>query len=379
MEEISFRTKLFIGENALDRLINITAEKIFIVTDPYIEQSKMISEVTNRLDHRDNEYLIFSDIVPDPPIETVAAGVKVIQEFEPRVIIAIGGGSAIDAAKAMKDFSIKLSPQHENMKFIAIPTTSGTGTEVTSFSVITDTANHVKHPLVADTMLPDEAILATALVKSVPPEVTADTGMDVLTHALEAYVSTKANDFSDAFAEKAVQLIFDYLPRCYQFGHDLEAREKVHHASCLAGLAFNMVGLGINHSIAHVCGAQFHIPHGRMNALLLTSVIEYNAELQGFATSNTSVAAKKYAQLAKIVGGLPTANSRIAVNSLIQQINQLKKQLHMPTNLRACGITKEQVMAAKEAICIAALNDGCTNTNPRKPTSKDIAMIVEKL
>jgi 1-propanol dehydrogenase len=379
MDEISFRTKIFIGEDALDRLTKITAEKIFIVTDPYIEQSGMIREVTTRLDQRDNEYLIFSDIVPDPPIETVAAGVKAIGEFEPRVIIAIGGGSAIDAAKAMKDFSIKLSPQHEDMKFIAIPTTSGTGTEVTSFSVITDAANHFKHPLVADTMLPDEAILATNLVKSVPPAVTADTGMDVLTHALEAYVSTKANDFSDAFAEKAIQLIFDYLPRCYQDGDDLEAREKVHHASCMAGLAFNMVGLGINHSIAHVCGAQFHIPHGRMNALLLISVIEYNAELQGFATSGNNVAAKKYAQLAKIVGGAPVTNTRIAVNNLIHQIAQLKKLLHMPTNLRACGITKQQFLTAKDAICLAALNDGCTSTNPRKPTYIDIEMILEKL
>jgi alcohol dehydrogenase class IV len=264
------------------------------------------------------------------------------------------------------------------MKFIAIPTTSGTGTEVTSFSVITDEANHVKHPLVADTLLPDEAILDTILVKSVPASVTADTGMDVLTHAIEAYVSTKANDFSDAFAEKAVQLIFDYLPRVFKDGNDLEAREKVHHASCLAGMAFNMVGLGINHSIAHVCGAQFHIPHGRMNALLLTSVIEYNAELQGFMNSSHSVAAKKYAQLAKIVG-FPATNSRIGVKSLIQHINQLKKVLHMPSNLRVCGITKEQLMTAKEAICDAALNDGCTNTNPRIPTSKDIETIVEKL
>jgi 1-propanol dehydrogenase len=203
--------------------------------------------------------------------------------------------------------------------------------------------------------------------------------MDVLTNALEAYVSTKANDFSDAFAEKAVQLIFDYLPRCYRDGSDLEAREKVHHASCMAGLAFNMVGLGINHSIAHVCGAQFHIPHGRMNALLLTSVIEYNAELQGFSTSGNSVAAKKYAQLAKIVGGAPVTNTRIAVNKLIQQIAQLKKLLHMPTNLRACGITKQQFLTAKDAICLAALNDGCTSTNPRKPTYIDIEMILEKL
>ncbi|MEH7299758.1 1-propanol dehydrogenase PduQ [Neobacillus drentensis] len=378
MEEISFRTKIFIGEHALDRLNQITAERIFIVTDPFIEKSGMTAEVTNRLQSKDNEYQIFSDIVPDPPIETVAAGVKVIQEFNPSVLIAIGGGSAIDAAKAMKDFAIRLSPQQKDMKFIAIPTTSGTGTEVTSFSVITDEVNHVKHPLVSDALLPDEAILDTHLVKSVPPTVTADTGMDVLTHAIEAYVSTKANDFSDAFAEKAVQLIFDYLPRCYKDGNDLEAREKVHHASCLAGLAFNMVGLGINHSIAHVCGAQFHIPHGRMNALLLTPVIEYNAGLQGLTHQSFSAAAKKYAQLAR-VSGLPAANVRVGINSLIQHINQLKRELQMPTSLRACGLKKEQVMSALAAISEAALKDGCTATNPRIPTSKEIETIVEKL
>ncbi|CAH2714721.1 Aldehyde-alcohol dehydrogenase [Neobacillus rhizosphaerae] len=378
MKEISFRTNIFIGENSLDRLMKITSEKVFIVTDPFIEQSGMMKEVTNRLENKDNDYFIFSDIVPDPPIETVAAGVKAIQEFGPGIMIAIGGGSAIDAAKAMKDFSIKLSPHQQAIKFIAIPTTSGTGTEVTSFSVITDEVNQVKHPLVADSLLPDEAILDTTLVKSVPASVTADTGMDVLTHAIEAYVSTNANDFSDAFAEKAVQLIFDYLPRCYKDGNDLEAREKVHHASCLAGMAFNMVGLGVNHSIAHVCGAQFHIPHGRMNALLLTTVIEYNAEIQGFSAGGQSFAAKKYAQLAKIVG-FPATNSRIGVNSLIKHINQLKKELHLPVNLRACGITKEKLLASIGKISEAALIDGCTPTNPRKPTTKDIESIVEKI
>jgi 1-propanol dehydrogenase len=376
MKEISFHTKIFIGENALDRLTKLTREKIFLVTDPFIEQSGMIKVVTSRLDENGNEYNIFSDIVPDPPIETVATGVKVMQELRPSVIIAIGGGSAIDAAKAMKDFSKKLFPEQADMIFIAIPTTSGSGTEVTSFSVITDQAKHVKYPLVSDTLLPDEAILDASLIKSVPPSVTADTGMDVLTHAIEAYVSTEANDFSDAFAEKAVQLIFDYLPRAYKDGNDREAREKVHHASTLAGMAFNMVGLGINHSIAHVCGAQFHIPHGRMNSILLPTVIEYNADLQGF--SDYSTAAKKYAKLAKILG-LPSSNIRVGLFNLIQHINQLSKELHMPSSLKTCGISYEQMKAVKEMITETALKDGCTPTNPRIPTSKDIETILEKI
>lgn len=378
MIEISLRTKLFIGENALDSLLKIKGQKVFIIADPFIVQSGIVKEVTTRLDSQNNEYNIFNDIVPDPPIETVTVGVNALQEFVPSIIIAIGGGSAIDAAKAIKDFSTKLFPQIEKIKFIAIPTTSGTGSEVTSFSVITDQEKHVKYPLVADSLLPDEAILDTLLVTSVPPAITADTGLDALTHALEAYVSTNANDFSDALAEKAVQLIFDYLPRSYRDGEDMEAREKVHHASCLAGMAFNMAGLGINHSIAHVCGAQFHIPHGRMNALLLTAVIEYNADLQGFSNSGQSMAARKYAQLAK-KAGFPAANIRSGVNSLIQHIQQLKKELNMPQNLRACDQTYEHIMEVIETISHAALKDGCTKTNPRTPTHTDIETIVKKI
>jgi 1-propanol dehydrogenase len=376
MKEIYFRTKIYIGENALDRLHNIENERIFIVTDPFIQQSGMIHEVTNRIEQHGNQYRIFSDIVPDPPIETVAAGVSYMHELNPSVIIAIGGGSAIDAAKAMKDFSQKVLQDQTDITFIAIPTTSGSGTEVTSFSVITDQAKQLKYPLVADSLLPDEAILDASLIKSVPASVTADTGLDVLTHAIEAYVSMNANDFSDAMAEKAIGLIFEFLPRAYKDGNDLEAREKVHHASTLAGMAFNMVGLGINHSIAHVCGAQFHIPHGRMNAILLPAVIEFNAGQAGY--SDTSHVAKKYAKLAKILG-FSAANIRVGMVNLIQQINLLKKELNMPPNLRGCGVTLEQLATAKETISQAALNDGCTPTNPRVPTAKDIEMILDKI
>lgn len=378
MEEISFRTRLFIGNHALDRLLKMDSQKVIVIADPFIMESGIIHEVTTRLDANRNEYQIFSDIVPDPPIETITSGVKALQTFKPSIMIAIGGGSAIDAAKAIKEFYQKLSGQPEKIKFIAIPTTSGTGSEVTSFSVITDLEKQVKYPLVADTLLPDEAILDANLVKTVPPAVTADTGMDVLTHALEAYVSINANDFSDALAEKAVQLIFDYLPRCCRDGNDLEAREKVHHASCLAGMAFNMAGLGINHSIAHACGAQFHIPHGRMNALLLGVVIEYNAELTGFSTSDPCLAARKYAYLAK-KAGLPASTAKLGVNSLMKQIQQLKKDINMPQNLRACGLTHDRVMSSLDAISEAAMNDGCTNTNPRKLNREDIAAIVKKI
>lgn len=380
MEEISFRTKIYTGENALDRLITISGEKIMIIADPYIVKSGIIKEVVSRLESNNNPYIIFDDIIPDPPLETVAAGVKELLHFSPNIIIAIGGGSAIDAAKAIKDFSEKLQPKQSKITFIAIPTTSGTGSEVTSFSVITDKDKGVKYPLVADSLLPDEAILDTALVKSVPPAITADTGMDVLTHALEAYVSTKANSFSDAFAEKAIGLVFEYLPRAYENGDDIEAREKIHHASCLAGLAFNMAGLGINHSIAHVCGAQFKIAHGRMNALLLPAVIEYNANLPGYDnhTASLTTAAVKYAHAAKIIDS-PSTNARSGVKNLLARIIKLKKTLHIPDSLTDCGVTKEQLKEAKEKIIASALNDACTVTNPRAPSSSDIESIIDKI
>lgn len=380
MEEFSLHTKIFFGENALDRLKSINNERIMVVTDPYIEKSGMICEVIDRIKSNNNQYMIFSEIIPDPPVEIVAAGVKVLQQFAPKYIIAIGGGSAIDAAKAIKDFSGKLQENSSNLTFIAIPTTSGTGTEVTSFSVITDREEAVKYPLVADSLLPDEAILDTALVQSVPRTITADTGMDVLTHALEAYVSTKANNFSDAFAEKAIQLVFEYLPRAFKDGNDLEAREKVHHASCLAGLAFNMVGLGINHSIAHACGAQFSIAHGRMNAILLPAVIEYNANLQGYENrdQNFSNAAIKYAHVARIIG-VQTINIRSGVKSLVTQIIKLEKLLNLPDSLTKCGVTTDQFRKAKEKIIHSALNDTCTKTNPRMPTMNEIETILNKI
>ncbi len=368
------------GENALDRLKSFQNEKIMIVTDPFIEKSGIIKEIICRIDGNNNSYIIFNEIIPDPPIETVAIGVKVLQQFSPNIMIAIGGGSAIDAAKAIKDFSGKLNRDQASLTFIAIPTTSGTGSEVTSFSVITDKDAAVKYPLVADSLLPDEAILDSSLVQSVPPAITADTGMDVLTHALEAYVSTKANDFSDAFSEKAIQLIFKYLPRAYRDGDDLEAREKVHHASCLAGLAFNMVGLGINHSIAHACGAQFNIPHGRMNAILLTAVIDYNAALPDFNErgKHYTKAAKKYAHIANIIGS-PSTNPRSGVKGLQAQITKISNLLNIPENLKKCGVSKEKLQGAKERIIEAALNDACTKTNPRSPSSFEIEKILDKI
>ncbi|SMF80330.1 Alcohol dehydrogenase, class IV [Paenibacillus uliginis N3/975] len=377
MDKISIKTDIYLGQGALDRLTDWRNRRIFVVTDPFIIKSGMINMLFERL-HDSNEQYIFSNIVPDPPVEVVTEGVEALGAFQADLIIAIGGGSAIDAAKAMKLFAQKILKQHD-IPFVAIPTTSGTGSEVTSFSVISDKEKNIKYPLVSDDMLPQEAILDPELVKSVPNFITADTGMDVLTHAIEAYVSTKANDISDALAEKAIKLVFAYLPRAYNDGNDLEAREKMHNASCLAGMAFNITSLGLNHGIAHVAGAKFKIAHGRMNSLLLTHVIEFNADYKpGYGREESSAVAARYAEISKSLG-LSAPNAKSGVRSLVQAIKQLQKQLQMPQTLRECGVEISTLEKMREGIAEGALQDGCTATNPRVPAAADIVEILNKM
>ncbi|MCY9517034.1 1-propanol dehydrogenase PduQ [Paenibacillus apiarius] len=377
MDRISMKTDIYLGQGALDRLSEWRNKRIFIVTDPFMVKSGMINMLFERL-HESNEQYIFSNIVPDPPVEIVTEGVEALGSFQADLMIAIGGGSAIDAAKAMKIFAQKILDERD-MPFVAIPTTSGTGSEVTSFSVISDKKKNIKYPLVSDDMLPQEAILDPELVKSVPDFITADTGMDVLTHAIEAYVSTKANDISDALAEKAIKLVFAYLPRAYKDGNDLEAREKMHNASCLAGMAFNIASLGLNHGIAHVAGAKFKIAHGRMNSLLLPHVIEFNADYKpGYGKEESNRAAARYAEISKSLG-LPASHAKSGVRSLVQAIKQLQKQLRMPQTLQDCNVDQATLEEMGAAIAEGALHDGCTATNPRVPAASDVVGILNKM
>ena len=278
MKSFDIKTKIYFGEQALDRLTEIPYNKILIITDPFMAESSLIQLITEPLKKGNKQFEIYKNIVPDPPIDKISEGVVKMLDYRPDAIVAVGGGSAIDSSKAIREFALKID-HYADVALIAIPTTSGTGSEVTSFAVVSDNKEHKKFPLVSRDLTPDEAILDAELVKSVPPAITADTGMDTFTHALEACVSTDRNEFSNALAEKAVELCGVFLLRAYLDGNDTHARQKMHSASCLAGMAFNSASLGLNHSMAHQLGAEFHIPHGRANAMLLPHIISFNSDI----------------------------------------------------------------------------------------------------
>lgn len=374
MEKIRFGTTLYIGENSLARLSEWENERVLIITDHFIAQSEILETVISYFSNN-VETMVFSEVVPDPPIDTIVLGLEKSKDFHPTVLLALGGGSAIDAAKAMLYFG-RMNGIFDKIPFIVIPTTSGTGSEVTNFSIITDSEKEVKYPLISDDILPDEAILDVSLVIGLPPVQTADTGIDVLTHALEAYVSTQSNDVSDTLAEKAILYVFEYLERAFKNGQDLEAREKMHIASCMAGMAFNQVSLGITHGIAHAAGARFHIAHGRLNGILLPHVIRYNSgTLNNVSRLNDT--AKRYTKIAKLLG-LSAGNPRMGIRSLTNAICSLEKRLNMPDSFSAWGLERESFEEYKLVIAQNALKDRCTETNPVAPTVEEIVIILEK-
>ncbi|KXZ39150.1 acetaldehyde dehydrogenase / alcohol dehydrogenase [Alkalithermobacter thermoalcaliphilus JW-YL-7 = DSM 7308] len=379
-------------------------ERVVIVTDKVMVELGYVDKVLYHLRKRRNPVMVevFSDVEPDPSVETVMNGADLMRKFKPDTIIALGGGSPIDAAKGMwlfyehpdLDFNalklkfmdirkrtFKFPKLGNHSKLVAIPTTSGTGSEVTAFTVITDKQNNIKYPLADYELTPDVAILDPSFVMSVPKGVTADTGMDVLTHAIEAYVSIMATDFTDALAIKAIQLVFEYLPKAYKDGNDKEAREKMHNASAMAGMAFTNAFLGINHSLAHKLGGQFHIPHGRANAILLPHVIEYNAskpsKLTAFPKYKEFIADKKYAQIAKALG-LKADTVEEGVKSLINAIKDLLKELNMPSTVKECGIDEKEYFSKVDELADKAFEDQCTGANPKLPLVSELAEIYKK-
>lgn len=378
--------------------------KAFIVTDPYMVKLGFVERVLyflrKRPDYVHSE--IFSEVEPDPSVDTIRRGVEAMNKFQPDVIIALGGGSAMDAAKGMwlfyeypeSDFSalrlkfmdirkraFKFPKLGQKTQMVAIPTTSGTGSEVTSFAVITDKKKNIKYPLADYELTPNVAIVDPDFVMTVPQQITADTGMDVLTHALEAYVSTMASDYTDAMAIKAAQLVFEYLPRAYKDGNDKMAREKMHNASCMAGMAFSNAFLGVNHSMAHKLGGEFHIPHGRANAVLLPYIIEYNAtkptKFASWPKYEYYVADKKYAEIARYVG-LPAATTEEGVKNLIKAIRDLMKSMNMPMTIAECGIDKDTFESKVAELSDKAFEDQCTPANPRLPLVSEIEGLYRK-
>ena len=380
MRSFEIKTKVFFGDQALDRLAEIPYNKVLIITDPFMAQSSMFNLVTDPLKRANKEFEVFKDIVPDPPIEKISEGVKKMLEYKPDVLVAVGGGSAIDSSKSIREFALRVEPYAE-VGLIAIPTTSGTGSEVTSFAVVSDPKEKMKYPLVSEHLTPDEAILDAELVKSVPPAITADTGMDVFTHALEACVSTNRSDFTNALAEKAIEICGVFLLRAYLDGNDTHARQKMHSASCLAGLAFNTASLGLNHGMAHQLGATFHIPHGRANAMLLPHIIEFNSDINKHSKSQKEYlpAVKRYATVAQILG-LSSYNKIMTVRSLVNWVQFMLKEMDIPLSISQMGtISKEEYFNAIDRMADAALADACTATNPRVPTKEDVVKMYQNL
>ena len=377
--------------------------KAFIVTDEGMVKLGYVDKVLYYLRKRE-KYVhsqIFAEVESDPSFETIKKGVEMMNNFQPDVIIALGGGSPIDAAKGMWLFYEHPDADIEGMKLkfmdirkrtykfpklgikaqmVAIPTTSGTGSEVTSFAVITDKEKNKKYPLADYELTPDVAIVDPDLVMSLPKSVTADTGMDVLTHALEAYVSNMASDYTDGLAEKATELVFKYLRVAYNDGSNKEAREKMHNASTIAGMAFTNAFLGVCHSMAHKIGAEFHLPHGRINAILLPYVIKYNGvddptKFVSFPKYEYYVAKHKYADISRRMN-FPAFTDDEGLESLVKEVDKLRADVGIPKSFKEAGIDEQEFLAKVDMLADRAYEDQCTSANPRVPLVNEIKQIL---
>lgn len=366
MREFRLATRVRLGAEALEALDEFRGRPVFLVTDDFLATTGVYRKVVDRLGER---VTTFTGVKPNPSTSEIGAGVSVYLQSGPDVVVAYGGGSVMDAAKVMHKAALDAgfgAPEG----IVAIPTTSGSGSEVTSFAVVTDEQTHTKVPIASSELVAGLAILDPEAVVGVPPHITADSGMDVLTHAMEAYVALEACDFSDALAEKAVELVFGNLERCYTHGDDLEARSHMHNASCMAAMAFDNVGLGIVHSLAHALGGHYPIAHGRLNALLLPHVIEFNA-------ARSDRAAERYARLSRLLH--PSARGRAAVTSLIGAVERLRSRLGIPSRLSDLKVASEVLRRDEDDLVAAALADGCTTTTPVAPSSDDLKGILRRI
>ncbi|HFU3714743.1 TPA: bifunctional acetaldehyde-CoA/alcohol dehydrogenase [Streptococcus suis] len=403
MQWFKVPSKIYFERDSIQYLqVMANVEKVMIVADEVVVKLGFVQRVIEQLQLRSNKvmYTVFSDIEPDPDITTVERGAEAMKAFKPDTIIAIGGGSVMDAAKIMwlfyeqpqVDFrdlvqkfmdirkrAFKFPELGEKAKYVGIPTTSGTGSEVTPFAVISDKKNNRKYPLADYSLTPTIAIVDPAFVMSVPDFVAADTGMDVLTHATEAYVSTVANDYTDGLALQAIKLVFENLEKSVKEA-DWESREKMHNASTMAGMAFANAFLGISHSMAHKLGGRFHTVHGRTNAILLPYVIRYNgtrpAKTATWPKYNYYRADEKYQDIAKMLG-LPASTPEEGVASYAKAVYELGERIGIQMNLKDQGVDEKELKEYSRELALLAYEDQCTPANPRLAMVDHMQEIIE--
>ena len=356
MEEFSCKTKIVSGAGSVSYLQKLKCQRLFLVTDPYFMEKGTARELA--VLSGAEKWEIFDKVAPDPSVELAAEGTALVRQFMPDVIVALGGGSAMDCAKAMAYFS------GCDAKFVAIPTTSGSGSEVTDFAVLTH--KQTKHPLVDNKLCPDVAILDSDLLQQLPKGLIADTGFDVLCHAMEAYVAKNGSFFTQALAKEAFSMALALLPASY--AGQKQVRLRLHNAATMAGLAFSQSGLGLCHALAHSLGGMFHIPHGRLNAILLPAVMDCNA----------NVCAEKYADLARNAG-LSGAADAVAVRNLKNALIRLRKEMGMPQTLKDAGVDPRQVWHNTARLVRDVLADPCCSTNPMKVEDFMVRRILEEV
>lgn len=356
MEKFSCRTTIISGTGAISALAEMEGTRLFLVTDPFFMKNGTAQRVADAAKCRETAF--FDKVQPDPSVELAAEGTARLKEFGPDLLVALGGGSAMDCAKAMAYFA------KGEYKFVAIPTTSGSGSEVTDFAILT--YDKVKHPLVDPALRPDAAILDSDLLEELPKGLIADAGFDVLAHALEAYVAKDAGAITDLYAREAFSSAYAALPASY--AGRKEFRLRVHMAATMAGMAFTQAGLGLCHAMAHSLGGMFHVPHGRLNAILLPAIVSCNAHAAG----------KKYAELAR-AAGLGGSADTIAVRNLRNGLIRLRKELNLPETLAQAGIAPRAVWNSVGEIVKATLEDPCCKSNPVAADDFMVRRILEEV
>ena len=374
MKELDLKLNMVFGAGSTDSLAMFQNKNVTIVTDPIMKKLGKTDAIEDVL--RTCSVTVFDKILPDPTLSQVSDCFSYCTAKRSDVIVAFGGGSAIDTVKAV--MLVYKNAGMEKPFFAAIPTTSGTGSEVTNYTVVTDESVGRKIPIADDIMIPDLAILDYTYTKSVPASVTAFTGMDVITHAMEAYVAKNANPLTDAYAEKALKMAFKALPEAFKDGDNDAARENMQMASYMAGIAFTKAGLGICHSLAHAIGAAFHIPHGLANSICLPSVVAYNASMDVPFGTDKSETAARYAEISHIIG-LPGAGVRLSVQYLIKDLEKLQGMMNLPKTLAQAGVTQSDYNEKKQFIINSALADMCTTVNPKEIDSVAFGKLLDKI